>query len=406
MALRIFGKDDVNVNKKSPGGPIKLDAVMIVKNEEKNIGRCLESLQGLVDEIFIEDTGSTDKTIEIAESYGAWVHRNTWKNDFAYHRNSVIEKATGDWLLSIDADETVSCTDIAHLRRLLSLANPNICFGKVLLSNMQKGQPGLFMTADRLIRKGFVSFEGACHERLSSPARNVIDNYLMVDGLQIIHYGYDVSKEELDLKRTRNREILMKMLREKKQKPGTPIDPQLYRDIIQNLASSKLYEHATKLAEEYRRAGNQMDHDTAYTIFQVYMLLEDYKAANKWLNLGMSIFPDAMDMNYNLYHWGKVHNDPDSVIAGGRNWLRAFHAIAPEPGKYDASKLIGRTLFTFTPDHLLEVLANLCTAQITTGIDMLGMIRGPLEQEQNEARKNQIMDHLTRVFDKFKREAA
>ena len=69
MALRIFGKDDVSVNKKSPGGPIKLDAVMIVKNEEKNIGRCLESLQGLVDEVFIEDTGSTDKTIEIAESH-------------------------------------------------------------------------------------------------------------------------------------------------------------------------------------------------------------------------------------------------------------------------------------------------------------------------------------------------
>ena len=78
---------------------------MIVKNEEKNLPRCLDSVKGVVDEMIIVDTGSSDKTKEIALSYGAKVYDFEWINDFAAARNYGIDRANGQWIFVIDADE-------------------------------------------------------------------------------------------------------------------------------------------------------------------------------------------------------------------------------------------------------------------------------------------------------------
>ena len=73
-----------------------LSLCMITKNEEKNISRCLDSIKDIVDEIIIVDTGSTDKTIEIAKSYGANIYHYKWNNDFSKARNVSLQKATKD----------------------------------------------------------------------------------------------------------------------------------------------------------------------------------------------------------------------------------------------------------------------------------------------------------------------
>ncbi len=98
-----------------------LSVVIITYNEEANIGRTLASVQPLVaggkGEIIVVDSGSTDRTVEIAKSYGAKVFLEKWKG-YAAQKNSAIEKATGDWILSLDADEEVEtglCAEIAML---------------------------------------------------------------------------------------------------------------------------------------------------------------------------------------------------------------------------------------------------------------------------------------------------
>ena len=68
------------------GRPL-VSACMITKNEEQHIGRCLQSQQGFSDEIIVVDTGSTDRTVEIAKSFGARVVCSPWREDFAFHRN-------------------------------------------------------------------------------------------------------------------------------------------------------------------------------------------------------------------------------------------------------------------------------------------------------------------------------
>jgi glycosyltransferase involved in cell wall biosynthesis len=89
---------------------MQLSVVIITFNEEANIGRTLASVQPLVadgkGEVIVVDSGSTDRTVEIAKSYGAKVFIEEWKG-FAAQKNSAIDKASGDWILSLDADEEV-----------------------------------------------------------------------------------------------------------------------------------------------------------------------------------------------------------------------------------------------------------------------------------------------------------
>jgi glycosyltransferase involved in cell wall biosynthesis len=93
-----------------------LSVVIITHNEEANIGRTLASVQSLVaegkGEIIVVDSGSTDRTVEIAKSYGAKVFVEEWKG-YSAQKNSAIDKAAGDWILSLDADEEVGA-DLAE----------------------------------------------------------------------------------------------------------------------------------------------------------------------------------------------------------------------------------------------------------------------------------------------------
>src|SRR5436305_14733012 len=90
---------------------MQVSVVIITYNEEANIGRTLASVQPLVSdgkgEIIVVDSGSTDRTVDIAKSCGAKVFIQEWKG-YAAQKNSAIDKAAGDWILSLDADEELS----------------------------------------------------------------------------------------------------------------------------------------------------------------------------------------------------------------------------------------------------------------------------------------------------------
>lgn len=105
-----------------------LSVVIITYNEEANIGRTLASIQPLVaggkGEIVLVDSGSTDRTVEIAKSFGARVFVEEWKG-FAAQKNSAIDKAAGDWILSLDADEEVGQLLAGEIARLFPGTRPN-----------------------------------------------------------------------------------------------------------------------------------------------------------------------------------------------------------------------------------------------------------------------------------------
>ena len=92
---------------------------MIVRNEERFIGQCLGSVKDFVDEMIVVDTGSTDRTAEIAHQFGATVLDHAWTGDFSEARNYSISKASRDWILILDADERLAERDSKKLRELV-----------------------------------------------------------------------------------------------------------------------------------------------------------------------------------------------------------------------------------------------------------------------------------------------
>src|SRR5438445_9379616 len=95
---------------------------LITKNEEQNIRRTLESVQW-ADEIVVVDSGSADRTCDIAREYGAKIFYEAWKG-FSAQKNSSIEKCTGDWVLSLDADEEITPALTKELQEVVGSANP------------------------------------------------------------------------------------------------------------------------------------------------------------------------------------------------------------------------------------------------------------------------------------------
>ena len=117
---------------------MKLSVGIITFNEEKILGKTLESVKKIADEIIVVDSNSTDKTVEIAESFGAKVYNEAWKG-FGPQKNSVIDKCLGEWILLIDADEELSPSLVEKISETINGKNEfevyrinrsSVCFGK------------------------------------------------------------------------------------------------------------------------------------------------------------------------------------------------------------------------------------------------------------------------------------
>ena len=141
---------------------LSLSVVIITLNEEANLARTLASVAGLTDEIIVLDSGSTDRTREIAESFHARFFVEPWKG-FAAQKNSALAKASGDWILSLDADEEVEPALADEIRAVLS-ANPSVAGFTIPRKNFFLGRwikhGGFYPDSKlRLFRRGTGQFE-------------------------------------------------------------------------------------------------------------------------------------------------------------------------------------------------------------------------------------------------------
>ncbi|WP_233476275.1 glycosyltransferase family 2 protein [Paenibacillus sonchi] len=118
---------------------------MIVKDEEALLSRCLESVKGIADEIIIVDTGSTDRTKQIAENYGAKIYDYVWSNDFAAARNESLRHAAGKWILVLDADEYLGSNDHSKWIEFLQKEKPQAHLAYTL--------PVINFTGKKIIRR-------------------------------------------------------------------------------------------------------------------------------------------------------------------------------------------------------------------------------------------------------------
>ena len=165
-------------------------AALIVKNEEKFLPECLASLKGRVDEVVIVDTGSTDRTREIAVASGAKVFDFPWVNDFAAARNAGLEQVVSSWVLYIDADERLVMPKGDRLASLLD--HPQAVGARLNFRPMMRGTP---CREYRMFRnRRDIRFVGAIHETvvpdLDKLSKNGASEIIDIDA-ELVHLGYE-----------------------------------------------------------------------------------------------------------------------------------------------------------------------------------------------------------------------
>ncbi|MCL6456586.1 MAG: tetratricopeptide repeat protein [Gorillibacterium sp.] len=195
----------------------RISLCMIVKNEEDVIAHCLRSTRTAADEWIVVDTGSTDRTVEIAQNEGATVYSREWLNDFAASRNESIELATGEWILVLDADETLEEGQGEMLRQLVAdAADADGFFVRIMnyIGTDSKQANSSVSASLRLFRnKPAYRYAGRIHEQIVQPILTAHPQArLIYSSLQLNHGGYLPEVVQKKNKVQRNLELLHKEL--------------------------------------------------------------------------------------------------------------------------------------------------------------------------------------------------
>jgi tetratricopeptide (TPR) repeat protein len=200
---------ELRILKKSAENRTTVSACMIVKNEEEHLQACLESIRDWVDEIIVVDTGSTDRTVEIAKSFGAKIFFQQWEGDFSKARNYSLAQADKDWIFIIDADEEFVREDIPLIKKMMGQDKFRLISINVYNMNKATGEYTSFLPSNRLFRRdaGFY-YEGIVHNQLIFTPQE----HILRAGIRLKHYGYSLSPEKMKKKLMRSRELLEKQL--------------------------------------------------------------------------------------------------------------------------------------------------------------------------------------------------
>lgn len=197
----------------------RISLCMIVRDEAEMLPACLESVQGVVDEVVVVDTGSTDATRSLAQGAGAKVVEQPWNDDFAAPRNRSIEESSGDWILVLDADERLTPAAGLALRRVVSQADfdcgllplHNATHVDADLEAVVRGEERINDVAflPRLMRRtDDLAYTGIIHESVGDWLFRSKRTTKFLKGVDIVHLGGVPSVRERRNKSERNITLL------------------------------------------------------------------------------------------------------------------------------------------------------------------------------------------------------
>jgi len=296
---------------------ISISACMIAKDEQELLPQCLDSIKGFVDEIILVDTGSTDDTVKIAESYGAKVYHHPWQNDFSLHRNQSIQYSTGDWIMIIDCDEqVVSQIDRDEFHGRLSKL-PDQVAGLIVnvVEQRDEAETTPWLGARFFRRSSGIHYKGAVHNK------SVFQGGCAGSDIKFYHYGYSLSPDKMKAKRQRTTALLM----------GRLSNNDKDHTALYYLTQMMIGERRYKEAEEYglRFFACVPVHPEEWQFYGVmyfYMAwatlhLEDGTKAMAWAKKGLDYYPDDPDLNYVMARIGYQAKIDDILSIHGRKYL-------------------------------------------------------------------------------------
>jgi tetratricopeptide (TPR) repeat protein len=183
----------------------RLSVAILARDEEPTIGRAIDSASGVAFEVVVLDTGSEDRTVEIAKAKGARVIHCAWESNFASARNRLIDACLGDWVLMLDADEAIS----PEFRERWSTLDRSADGFVIPVRDMDQGVVRQHARAARLFRRDpRYRYEGRIHEEIS-PSIVSAGGTVAEATLPIVHYGYTSSEDMRKGRRGRNLALLL-----------------------------------------------------------------------------------------------------------------------------------------------------------------------------------------------------
>lgn len=262
-------------------GKIRLSQAMIVKNEEKNIERALSWGKGIVSEQIVVDTGSTDRTVTIAESMGARVYHFDWIDDFSAAKNFAIEKCSGNWIAFLDADEYFNSVDAGKLMDYIRETDENGGEGIfTLLVNLdEQGNVGTSASHIRIFKNlKDLRYKRRIHEQLVHSDGHNIKVLDATQELTIWHTGYAGKTGKEKQKSCRNLKLILKDIED------YPENYDMYLHLGNEYYGREMYKEAEKAYATYidhlpeEISGTDADASNAY-LYHIYALLQQDKDA-------------------------------------------------------------------------------------------------------------------------------
>lgn len=331
-----------------------LTVSMIVKNEERFLPECLASVKDLADEIVVVDTGSTDRTVEIAKSFGARLIEIEWPDDFAKARNVGLDAVKTPWVLVMDADEELIADDIPLLTKAIKTPIAD-GYNVRIVSVMDRAQDISESYVLRLFRSHpKVRFEGRVHEQVF---QSLMANSMQVAPLNVrlLHKGYLNAVFEGRDKSNRNRILLEKHVRE------NPNDGYMLWQLAQTLIGAGDYRTALSTARKSLKnipAANGLWVLAQVTYAKTLELNGEHKRAIKVLHEGQQIYPKYTDFYYlegiylmNLGKWSEAETAfrqcleigeavgfvmTDTGVGGFKSYFRLAQALSQQGNSKEA----------------------------------------------------------------------
>jgi len=305
---KLVQKSNVKQARQS-SGEVRLSQCMIVKNEEKHIEKALEWAKPIAYEQIVVDTGSTDKTVEIAESMGAKIYHFKWIDDFSAAKNFAIEQATGNWIAFLDADEHMSPGDVNKLMKKLNEVEQNRESGKnitIIKTPMvdlddEGNATGVFLHSRIYRNIKEIRYSGRIHESITAYGES-----LTADDISIIHTGYSESEHKEKNKTDRNIKLLRKEL---ESSPDSMLikaylaDSLKAKNLISDKPDKKEESEVSGLFNEVIESNEQLPEFLIkkaylYHIGQVWNKDDKKQQCEELCKAGHEKLPDDLDLGY------------------------------------------------------------------------------------------------------------
>jgi glycosyltransferase involved in cell wall biosynthesis len=328
-------------------GKPSLSLCLIVRDEERVLEECLASATHWFDEIIVVDTGSTDRTVAIAQQFGARVFHFPWCDDFSAARNESLRHARGDWIFWMDADDTLPAHCGAQLRDLIWRAEDRVTgFIAQVHIPAAPGEVGFTIVDHVKLFRNLpgLRFEGRIHEQILEPLHRM-GGRIERSAVHVVHSGYDYSPAGQQKKRARDLTILEKDLAER---PNHPF-------VLFNIGMTAYHLKEFPKAIEALEACLARSRPQESTVRKVYAMLagchlerKEIAAAVQRIEQGLELYPLDPEL---LFRAGVIFREAGDLARASQSYLTLLSRR--ETGHVDS---IDVTMTGFKAHHNLALI--------------------------------------------------